>query len=86
MSAQLFPAETLGKHFRHLVLRLGASYDGPTEIGGLILAPQYRGDPHQLGKQLSYVRFLFMAMHPERCRPTVISELLPPRREFERKS
>jgi arginine N-succinyltransferase len=71
-------SETLGRHFQHRVLRLGANYDGPTEIGGLILLPEYRGSPDQIGKQLSYVRFLFMAMHPEWFRARVLSELLPP--------
>jgi arginine N-succinyltransferase len=69
---------TLGRHFHHRVLRLGANYHGPTEVGGLILLPEYRRYPEQLGKQLSYVRFLFMAMHPNRFRPRVLSELLPP--------
>ena len=71
-------SETLGKHFKHIVLRLGANYDGPTEIGGLVLLPECRGDSAQLGKQLSYVRFLFMGAHPELFRRTVLSELLPP--------
>lgn len=71
-------SETLGKHFKHVVLRLGANFDGPTEIGGLVVLPEYRGDSAQLGKQLSYVRFLYMAAFPERFRRTVLSELLPP--------
>lgn len=71
-------SETLKRHFKRVVLRLGANYDGPTEIGGLVLLPRYRGDPAQLGKQLSYVRFLYMAMNPDWFRPVVLSELLPP--------
>lgn len=71
-------SSTLGRHFRHRVLRLGQSYHGPTEIGGLILLPEYRGHAEQLGKQLSYVRFLFLAMHRDRFQSRVISELLPP--------
>jgi len=65
-------------HFRHTMLRIGFDHDGPTEIGGLVLDPAYRGAPGKLGKQLSFVRFVFMAMHRDRFRPRVLAELLPP--------
>lgn len=67
---------TLDRHFSHLCLRLGFNYKGPTEIGGLVLDPAYRS--FGLGKQLSYVRFLFIAMYRNRFRPSVIAELMPP--------
>ncbi|MDQ3297602.1 MAG: arginine N-succinyltransferase [Myxococcota bacterium] len=69
---------TLDRHFIHQTLRIGYNYDGPTEIGGLILLPQYRRNTEALGKALSYVRFLFMRMHRELFRDKVLSELLPP--------
>lgn len=69
---------TLDKHFVHQTLRIGYNYDGPTEIGGLILLPEYRGNPESLGKTLSYVRFLFIRMHRAQFRDHVLSELLPP--------
>lgn len=69
---------TLDKHFAHQTLRIGYNYDGPTEIGGLILLPQFRKSAEALGKSLSYVRFLFMRMHREWFRDKVLSELLPP--------
>jgi arginine N-succinyltransferase len=69
---------TLDRHFKHRVLRLGLNYDGPTEIGGLVLAPDFRGAPGRLGKQLSFVRFLFIGMHPEGFRERILAELLPP--------
>jgi len=69
---------TLDKYVVHQCLRIGYNYDGATEIGGLILLPEYRGRPESLGKLLSYVRFLFIAMHRTWFRDTVISELLPP--------
>lgn len=71
-------SQTIDKHFRHKVLRIGFDYEGPTEIGGLVLDPDYRGTPGKLGKQLSFVRFLFMAMHREDFRDRVLAELLPP--------
>lgn len=71
-------SSTLDKHFHHTVLRIGYSYDGPTEIGGIVLLPEYRLVPERLGQFLSYVRFLFIAMHRERFRDEVLAELLPP--------
>jgi len=70
-------SQTLDKHFRHTVLSIGYHYEGPTEIGGLVVDPDYRGQGKP-GKQLSYVRFLFMAMHRRKFRERVLAELLPP--------
>ena len=69
---------TLDRYFVHRTLRIGYNYNGPTEIGGLILLPEYRRNTHALGKTLSYVRFLFMRMHRHLFRGQVLSELLPP--------
>jgi len=69
---------TLDRHFRHRVLSLGYHFDGPTEIGGLVVDPRRRGAPEQPGKQLAYVRFLYMAAFPRRFRETVLAELMPP--------
>ncbi len=69
---------TLDRYFVHQTLRIGYNYDGPTEIGGLILLPEYRRNAEALGKGLSYVRFLFIAMHRALFRDNVLSELLPP--------
>jgi arginine N-succinyltransferase len=71
-------SETLDKHFVHQILRIGYNYNGPTEIGGLILMPEYRGHELGLGKWLSYVRFLYIARHRDRFRDEVLSELMPP--------
>mgnify|MGYP000895638399 CR=1 FL=1 len=71
-------SSTLDRHSKHKVLRLGFNYDGGTEIGGLVLDPAYRGHPSKLGKQLSFVRFVFIAMHRRQFRDRVIAELLPP--------
>src|SRR5712672_3982206 len=65
------------RHFRHRVLSIGYNFDGPTEIGGLVVDSGYRGGPEKPGKQLSYVRFLYLAMHPSRFRDRVLVELLP---------
>jgi arginine N-succinyltransferase len=71
-------SETLDRHFVHQILRIGYNYNGPTEIGGLILLPEYRRHEYGLGRWLSYVRFLYIALHRDRFRDEVLSELLPP--------
>ncbi|MBK7862266.1 MAG: arginine N-succinyltransferase [Archangiaceae bacterium] len=69
---------SIDKHIRHQVLSIGYNYEGPTEIGGLVVDPPHRSTPEKPGKQLSYVRFLYMAMHKKLFRPRVLAELLPP--------
>ena len=71
-------SSTLDRHFRHRVLTIGYHFDGPTEVGGLVVRPAARGGPEKPGKQLAYVRFLYMAMHRRRFRETVLAELMPP--------
>ncbi len=69
---------TLDRHFKHTTLSIGYSYNGPTEIGGLVLLPQFRLHPERLGQSISYVRFLYMKMHRTYFRDEVLAELLPP--------
>jgi arginine N-succinyltransferase len=71
-------SETLDRHFKHTVLRIGYNYRGLTEVGGLVVLPGHRGHPEQLGKLLVYVRFLYVAMHREVFCEEVVSELMPP--------
>jgi arginine N-succinyltransferase len=69
---------SLDKHFAHTVLRIGYSYAGPTEIGGLILLPEHRRVPERLGQFLSYIRFLYLGTHRPLFRDEILAELLPP--------
>src|SRR5262245_4108640 len=69
---------TIDKHFHHTVLRIGYSYNGPTEIGGLVLRPEYRLSPERLGTFISYVRFLYLGAHPNLFQDEVLAELMPP--------
>lgn len=71
-------SHTINTGFIHGTLKLGHETNGPTEIGGLVLAPDYRGHEKKLGKQLSFVRFLYMAFHQENFKKTIHSELMPP--------
>jgi len=70
-------SRTLGKTVNHRCLRLGWTEDGPTEAGGLVVLPEYRGRPEKLGHWLSYVRFLYMAAHRRNFQTRVLVEFLP---------
>lgn len=69
---------TVDKHYHHTVLRIGYSYNGPTEIGGLVLMPEYRQRVEKLGTMISYVRFLYLAAHRELFQDEILAELMPP--------
>lgn len=71
-------SQSLDRHFHHTVMQIAYSYDGPSEIGGLIVHPDYRRSPERLGLLISYVRFLYIAMHRDRFRDQLLAELLPP--------
>jgi arginine N-succinyltransferase len=71
-------SKTLKQMFRHTYLTLRRCIDGPTEVGGLIVDPAYRRHAARVGKQLSFVRFLYIAMHPERFEDEVLAEMMPP--------
>jgi arginine N-succinyltransferase len=71
-------SHTLRKMFRHAFLRLHHSMDGPTEVGGLIVDLQMRRSPERIGKQLSWVRFLYIARHRRRFESRIIAEIMPP--------
>jgi arginine N-succinyltransferase len=69
---------TIDKHFHHTLLRIGYSYDGPTEIGGLVMDPSYRSSKERLGTIISYVRFLYIGAHKQLFKDEIVAELLPP--------
>lgn len=71
-------SRTMDRHFTHTCLKLEWNSEGITEIGGLIVDDRYRAHPDKLGKLISYVRFMYMSMHPEKFRPEILAELLPP--------
>lgn len=71
-------SHTLRKMFRHNFLRLRHSMDGPTEVGGLIVDPELRRLPEKVGKQLSWLRFLYIAKHRNRFESRIIAEIMPP--------
>ena len=68
----------LDRRIVHTKLQLHSTTDGPTEVGGLILDPEYRRHPEKCGKALSIVRFAYISLYPERFEREVIAEMLSP--------
>ena len=62
----------------HLTLQLGTDESGPTEIGGLILGPSYRGHTLRLGAFLSLVRFHFIGLNRKSFADKIIAEMMGP--------
>lgn len=71
-------SETINTGFIHGTLKLKYDTNGPSEIGGLVVDPETRNSPDRIGRQISFVRFLFVATHRNRFRNKMIAELLPP--------
>lgn len=69
---------TINTGFIHGTLQLEFEPNGYTEIGGLVLHPDYRGHPEKIGKQISFVRFLYLATNKEKFTDLIHAELLPP--------
>jgi arginine N-succinyltransferase len=71
-------SETINTGFIHGTLKLDYEPNGYSEIGGLVIHPNYRGHKEKLGKFLSFVRFLYMSSNPHLFTKEVHSELMPP--------
>lgn len=71
-------SQSLHRMFRHPFLRLRYSMDGPSELGGLIVDTALRHHPEKIGKQISWVRLLYIAKHRKRFEQNLIAEILAP--------
>lgn len=60
----------------HVTAQLVLDEDGPTEIGGLIVSPSYRGHPEKLGMQLSLARFHYIGLHRELFEDRLLAEMM----------
>lgn len=78
LSERKFFSKGLNYGTTHTVARLHGDESGPSEVGGLILAPSHRGSRGKPGKFLSLVRFHFLGLHAERFSPRVIAEMAAP--------
>jgi len=60
----------------HVTAQLLLEEDGPSEIGGLIVGPTFRG--HGVGKMLSLVRFHYIGLHRKRFKDRLLAEMMAP--------
>ncbi|MBC7771120.1 MAG: arginine N-succinyltransferase [Pyrinomonadaceae bacterium] len=71
-------SSTLQVGATHILAKLFLDESGPTEIGGLILQPSYRGHKLRLGRFLSLVRFHVMGLYRELFSDRVLAEMMGP--------
>lgn len=71
-------SKTINTGFIHGTLELKFDVDGPSELGGLVIDPEFRKAEEKIGRQISFVRFLFLAMNRGLFESKLIAELLPP--------
>ena len=71
-------SSTIHTGFTHGTLKFGFETDGHSEIGGLMLHPEYRNNGDKLGKQLSFVRFLYIGLNKNHFTDYIHTELMPP--------
>jgi len=76
---QTFHSKQLNVELRRHLLRLERDEVPWTELGGLVVHPESRGQG--LGKLLVAARLLLVAMQRRHFCPRLIAELLPPRRQ-----
>ena len=69
---------TINTGFIHGTLKLKYDTNGPSEVGGLVVDPDFRNSDARLGRQISFVRFLYLGLNRNRFKRKVIAELLPP--------
>lgn len=62
----------------HMTVQVMLDESGPSELGGLILAPGYRGHRERLGSLLSLVRFHFVGLHRTMFQERIMAELMGP--------
>lgn len=72
-----FRSSSLGIGTTHLVARLHADESGPSELGGLVIQPSFRGHQQRPGRFLSWVRFHFVGMRRALFADKMIAELAP---------
>jgi arginine N-succinyltransferase len=72
-----FRSSTLGIGTTHLLARLHADESGPSEVGGLIIQPAFRGHKDKPGRFLSWVRFHFVGLRRSLFASKIIAEMAP---------
>jgi len=76
LSKRVMFSTSLQQGVTHITAKLTLDESGPTEIGGLILQPSYRGHKEKLGRFLSHVRFHFIALHRQMFSDRILAEMM----------
>lgn len=78
ITEKTFRSQRLGWGSTHKVGQLYGDETGPSEIGGLIIQPSYRGHKLRPGRLLSFVRFHWLALHREIFAERILAEMMGP--------
>ncbi len=76
VSSREFKSKSLGVGTTHLIARLFEDVTGPTEVGGLIIQPSFRGHKSKPGRFLSFVRFHFIGLHRPLFAERILAEMM----------
>ncbi len=71
-------SKTINTGFIHGTLELKYETNGPSEIGGIVVDPASRNSPEHIGRQVAFVRFMFLGRNRKLFKDRIIAELLPP--------
>ncbi|MBY0308040.1 MAG: arginine N-succinyltransferase, partial [Phycisphaerales bacterium] len=69
-------SESLQTGATHTVAKLHLDQSGPTEIGGLIMQPSFRGHRQKLGRLMSLVRFHYIGLYRQMFASRVLAEMM----------
>lgn len=78
ITERTFRSEPLSYSSTHKVGKLFGDESGPTEIGGLIIQPSYRGNHLRPGRFLSFVRFHFIGLYRKFFADRILAEMMAP--------
>lgn len=78
ITEKAFKSARLGWGSSHKAGQLFGDESGPTEIGGLIIQPSYRGHALRPGRLLSFVRFHWIALHAPLFSTRILAEMMGP--------
>lgn len=78
VSEKKFYSASLRFGTTHTVARLDGDETGPSEIGGLILDPGFRGHKLRPGRLLSFIRFHLVGMYRQAFASTILAEMMGP--------
>lgn len=76
LSRKVMFSESLQTGVTHTVAKLHLDQSGPTEIGGLIMQPSFRGHREKLGRFMSLVRFHYIGLYRQMFADRVLAEMM----------